>query len=30
VKNLDAFTEAFDVRPGDGLWLDPEARVTIW
>lgn len=30
VKNLDAFTQAFDVRPGDGLWLDPEARVTIW
>ena len=30
VKNLDAFVEAFDVRPGDGLWLDPEARVTIW
>ncbi len=30
VKNLDAFVEAFDVRAGDGLWLDPEARVTIW
>lgn len=30
VKNLDAFVEAFDVQPGDGLWLDPEARVTIW
>ena len=30
VKNLDAFMEAFDVRPGDALWLDPEARVTIW
>ncbi|MFJ6113828.1 M13 family metallopeptidase [Agrococcus sediminis] len=30
VKNLDAFVEAFDVRPGDALWLDPEARVTIW
>ncbi|QUW18056.1 M13-type metalloendopeptidase [Agrococcus sp. Marseille-Q4369] len=30
VKNLDAFVEAFGVQPGDGLWLDPEARVTIW
>jgi putative endopeptidase len=30
VKNLDAFVEAFDVRPGDELWLDPAARVTIW
>ncbi|WAC67101.1 peptidase M13 [Agrococcus sp. SL85] len=30
VKNIDAFVEAFDVRPGDRLWLDPEARVTIW
>ncbi|WP_146793956.1 M13 family metallopeptidase [Agrococcus baldri] len=30
VKNLDAFAEAFGVQPGDGLWLDPEARVTIW
>ncbi|WP_306231646.1 M13 family metallopeptidase [Agrococcus beijingensis] len=30
VKNLDAFVEAFGVRPGDALWLDPEARVTIW
>jgi len=30
VRNLDEFTDAFDVRPGDGLWLDPEDRVRIW
>ena len=30
VKNLDAFHEAFGTQPGDGLWLEPEQRVTIW
>lgn len=30
VRNVDAFYEAFDVEPGDALWLDPAARVTIW
>jgi putative endopeptidase len=30
VRNLDEFHEAFGTRPGDGLWLDPEARVRIW
>ena len=30
VRNLDEFHEAFDTRPGDGLWLDPEDRVRIW
>lgn len=30
VRNLDEFVEAFDVRPGDGLWLEPEDRVRIW
>ncbi len=30
VRNLDEFAEAFDVRPGDGLWLDPADRVRIW
>ncbi|MDR1386281.1 MAG: peptidase M13 [Propionibacteriaceae bacterium] len=29
-RNLDAFHQAFDVRPGDGMWLDPADRVTIW
>ena len=30
VRNLDEFHEAFDVKPGDGLWLDPADRVRIW
>ncbi|OUE10355.1 Neutral endopeptidase [Clavibacter michiganensis] len=30
VRNIDAFYATFDVQPGDGLWLDEEARVTIW
>ena len=30
VRNLDAFYQAFGVTPDDELWLDPEARVTIW
>jgi putative endopeptidase len=30
VRNIDAWYEAFDVGPGDELWLAPEERVTIW
>ncbi len=30
VRNLDEFHDAFATRPGDGLWLEPEARVRIW
>ncbi len=30
VRNLDEFHDAFDTRPGDGLWLDPEDRIRIW
>jgi putative endopeptidase len=30
VRNLDEFHEAFGVREGDGLWLDPAERVRIW
>jgi putative endopeptidase len=30
VRNIDEFYEAFGVEPSDGLWLDPEQRVTIW
>ncbi len=29
-RNLDEFHEAFDTKPGDGLWLDPEDRIRIW
>ena len=30
LRNLDAFAATFDVKPGDGMWLDPAQRVTIW
>jgi len=30
VRNLDAWYEAFDVKPGRTLYLEPEARVRIW
>ncbi|MCX6398882.1 MAG: peptidase M13 [Propionibacteriales bacterium] len=30
VRNLDEFHEVFETAPGDGLWLEPEARVRIW
>ncbi|HEX7047785.1 MAG TPA: M13-type metalloendopeptidase [Gammaproteobacteria bacterium] len=29
-RNLDAFHEAFNTKPGDGMWLSPEERVRIW
>jgi len=30
VKNLDIFHEAFDVKPGDEMWLAEDERVVIW
>jgi len=30
VRNLNEFHEVFKTAPGDGLWLEPEARVGIW
>ena len=30
VRNLDAWYKAFDVKPGDELYLDPDKRVKIW
>ena len=30
VRNLDAWYEAFDVRPGQTLYLEPAARVRVW
>lgn len=30
LSNIDAFHEAFDTQPGDGLWLDPDERISIW
>ena len=30
VRNVEAFYAAFDLREGDGLWLDPKRRIRIW
>jgi predicted metalloendopeptidase len=30
VRNLDAWYDAFDVKPGDRLYLEPRARVKVW
>lgn len=30
VRNMDAWYAAFNVQPGDALYLAPEDRVTIW
>jgi len=30
VRNIDAWYRAFDVQPGDRLYLPPEQRVRIW
>jgi putative endopeptidase len=30
VRNVDAWYTAFNIRPGDKLYLAPEARVHIW
>jgi len=30
VRNIDAWYEAFDVQPGEELYLAPEQRVKIW
>jgi endothelin-converting enzyme/putative endopeptidase len=30
VRNLDAWYEAFDVQPGQALYLPPDARVRVW
>ncbi|MGB6073337.1 MAG: M13 family metallopeptidase [Rhodococcus sp. (in: high G+C Gram-positive bacteria)] len=30
VRNLDSFHQAFDVQPGDALYLEPGQRVRIW
>ena len=30
LRNTDAFFAAFDIRPGDPMWLPPEQRVVIW
>ncbi|MEE2569174.1 M13-type metalloendopeptidase [Pseudarthrobacter sp. J64] len=29
-RNLDPFHEAFEVKEGDGMWMPPAERVSIW
>ena len=30
VRNLDAWYEAFGVKPGQALYLTPEERIKVW
>ena len=30
VRNVDAWYTAFNIQPGDPLYLPPEQRVRIW
>ncbi|RYZ51334.1 MAG: hypothetical protein EOO14_18125, partial [Chitinophagaceae bacterium] len=30
VVNIDAWYTAFNVQPGDGLYLAPDKRIRIW
>jgi putative endopeptidase len=30
VRNIDAWYEAFDVKPGEKLYLPPAKRVRVW
>ena len=30
LQNVDAFYDAFSIKPGDGMYIDPEKRVRIW
>lgn len=30
LRNLDAFADTYDVKPGDAMWLEPTQRVRIW
>ncbi len=30
LQNVDAFYQAFDIKPGDGMYIAPDKRVKIW
>lgn len=30
LKNIDAFFKAFDIKPGDAMYLAPEERIVVW
>jgi predicted metalloendopeptidase len=30
VRNHPGFYDAFGIRPGDKMWIDPKERVVMW
>jgi predicted metalloendopeptidase len=30
VRQFDEFIETYDLKPGDGMYLDPSERILIW
>ena len=30
IQQFEEFYEAFDIQPGDGMYLAPEKRVAVW
>jgi putative endopeptidase len=30
IQNVDGWYHAFDIKPGDGPYVDPEQRVHFW
>lgn len=30
LRNIDTFYNAFNIKSGDKMWLDPADRVVIW
>lgn len=30
LQTIDQFYETYDIQPGDGMWTEPETRVSIW
>ncbi len=30
LQNIDSFYKAFDIKPGDGMYIEPSKRVKIW
>jgi endothelin-converting enzyme/putative endopeptidase len=30
IQNVDAFYQAFGIKKGDAMYVDPEKRVKIW
>ncbi|MCR5774310.1 MAG: M13 family metallopeptidase [Lachnospiraceae bacterium] len=30
VQQFDEFVDTYDIKPGDGMYLDPDERITVW